>query len=251
MEHVVKHRVRTLVFAVIATAAMTGQAWAQARPVQEATDKGTGAIVRIFRTDRGPRVDLVAPNIQVRKEMLDGRVRTTLSDSRESLVIESGPGSLIVMTSAGQVKAVGDDAAAYDRAQQLVARSPLTTKAAALIGKLTFGDTSPVQPLLLSTRAFLLSAKGDNSGAKELMSWTRRVRTNPGISKVSLMQKTPTQCWDAYGDELVNAYTDFAYCYTHLKWYDLFGDKGCAVVYEVRILAAFAWYLNCVAIRPS
>lgn len=251
MEHVVKHRVRPLVFAVVAIAAVAGRASAQGRPVQEAKDAGTGAVVRIFRTEHGPRIDLVGRTVQVRKELIDGRVKTTLSDGRESLVIEAGPGALSVVSAAGRVKAAGKDVAAYDRAQQLVARSPLTRKATTLIGQLTFGDTSPIQPLLLSTRAFLLSASGDRSGTDDLVSWTRRVRATQRVSKVSLAQRTPTQCWEAYGNEIVDAYTEYAYCATHLKWYDIFGEKGCAVVYEARIIGAFAWYFNCVAIRPG
>ena len=132
----------------------------------------------------------------------------------------------------------------------------MAKRAAALIGRLSFGDSSPIQPLLLTTRAFLLAAAKDNSGLQELMAWMKAARSRTQIVPVSLpmgTQKSSSQCWKEYSDELLATYDDFVDCMNHIKWYDpFFPIQRCEVTYEARIVAAFAGWMNCLGVmEPS
>jgi hypothetical protein len=231
----------TVVFAA-AFAAMTGQAFAQSTPLLQSTDRATGAVVKVYRTVTGPRLDVVSPSVSLTKHMGQGGVIvTTLGDGKESLRIEISEARMVVSGTRGNATAAAGDQAAAARARDLVAKSPLTKRAAALIGKMGFGDTSPVQPLLLTTRAFLLAASQDGSGMTDLKNWMKNSRTR--------VQKSSSQCWKEYGDEILSAYDDFVVCFNNIKWYDpFFPVQRCEVVYEARILAAFAGWMNCLGV---
>ena len=241
-------------FVLMALAVMTvlggfaGPASAQDRLVQESRDPMTGSVAKVYRTSHGPRIDLLATGLLIRKEVVEGRVKTTITSGRNSLVIEAGPQFMSVATAGRRVVATAADPAPLETATRLVADSPLAAKAAALIGKLGFGDRSPLQPLLLTTRAFLLAARNDASGARELSVWMGKARSAARVVPVSFGQRTPSECWKAYGDAIVDAYTDYVDCVQHLRWYDIFGEKGCAVIYEVKIIGAFTWWADCVSL---
>jgi hypothetical protein len=55
----------------------------------------------------------------------------------------------------------------------------------------------------------------------------------------------PGECWDAYAREAVEIYDDYMQCLIGLKWYDVFGSTGCALVYTVRAEGAMWWFINC------
>jgi len=237
----------------VAFAAMTGEGFAQSTPLLQSTDRATGAVVKVYRTVTGPRLDVVSPSVSLTKYMGQGGVIvTTLGDGKESLRIEISEARMVVSGTRGTATAAAGDQAAAVRARDLVARSPLTKRAAALIGKMGFGDTSPVQPLLLTTRAFLLAASKDGSGMTDLKNWMKNSRTRVQVVTASLpmaAQKSSSQCWKEYGDEILAAYDDFVVCFNNIKWYDpFFPVQRCEVVYEARILAAFAGWMNCLGV---
>jgi hypothetical protein len=173
----------------VVLAGVAGRASAQDRLAQESRDPITGSVAKVYRTSHGPRIDLVATGLLVRKEVVEGRVKTTITSGRNSLVIEAGPQFMSVATAGQRVVATAADPAPLEKATRLVANSPLAARAAALIGKLGFGDRSPLQPLLLTTRAFLLAARNDASGARELSNWMGKARSAARIVPVSLTQR--------------------------------------------------------------
>ncbi len=232
--------------ALVATAA-PALALAQDRVTQQAKDPVTGALVRLYETKTGPRVVVETPAVTLRKELSGGTVITTLTGGRESLVIEADGSTLTVTGTRGHVVVSGEDRAGLERAKRLVAQSPLSTRAAALIARMGFGDAAALQPLLLTTRAFLLAAADDESGTLELKAWVRKARMRTQVINTGGGQKTPSECWKEYGNEVLAAYDDFLDCINHIKWWDpLFPIQRCEVVYEVRIIGAFAWYADCV-----
>jgi hypothetical protein len=225
------------------------RALAQDRLVHQATDPATGAVARLFQTSAGPRLEVESSDITLGKQVSDGRVVTTLRHGRQSLVIEADASALSVSGSGGRAVARPGDEAGMRRARQIVAHSPLTARAVSLIARMGFGDASALQPLLLTTRALLLSASEDESGTMELREWVRRLRQRARVVKISEEQRTPTECWKAYGDELLAAYDDFVDCINNIKWWDPFVPvQRCEVIYEVRIVGAFAWYASCVSL---
>ena len=253
MENVVKTYRKQ--FVVMAVAVMTvvgglaGRASAQDRLVQESRDPNTGSVAKVYLTLNGPRLDLLGANLQIRKEVVEGRVRTAITSGRDSLVIEAGPEFVSVATKGRTVVVTAQNPAPLATTKRLVAESPLAARAAALIAKLGFGDRSPIQPLLLTTRAFLLAARDDTSGGRELAAWITRTRSAAHVIPAAFGQKTPTQCWNAYGDELVDAYTEYVQCIQSIRWYEVFGMERCGAIYEMRILGAFTWWASCVSLR--
>ena len=164
-------------------------------------------------------------------------------------MIEADGSTLAVTGTRGQV-VVSRPAIepAMERAKRLVAQSPLSARAAALIGQMGFGEAAALQPLLLTTRAFLLAAADDESGTRELKEWVRKARLRAQVIKHGGAQKTPSECWKEYGDEVLAAYDDFVDCINNIKWWDPFLPvQRCEVVYEARIIGAAAWYTDCVS----
>ena len=253
MENVVNTYIKqfalTALSGMVVLGGFAGRASAQDRLVQESRDPNTGSVAKVYLTPSGTRIDLQAPGLGIRKELIEGRVRTTITSGRDSLVIEAGPQFVSVATKGRTAVATAANPAPLATTKRLVAESPLAARAAALIAKIGFGDRSPLQPLLLTTRAFLLAARDDASGGRELAAWMANVRNTPRVIPASFGQKTPTECWNAYGDELVNAYTDYIDCVQGIRWYSLYTEKGCAMIYELRILGAFTWWASCVSLR--
>jgi len=75
-----------------------------------------------------------------------------------------------------------------------------------------------------------------------------RARNRNAIVKVGFQDRTPTQCWEAYMAEMDAAWADFETCMNSRRWYHVFGGYGCSVPYELRIVGAFTWYLDCVSL---
>lgn len=239
----------TLALAIVAltSAAHVTPAAAQDRLIQEATDRGTGAALRVYSTASGPRLEMQTPTLLLQKQVMQDRVMTTLKGRGDTLVIDLGAASVSVLSNKQRVVASTDNRVQLERARQLIANSSLAARAADLIGRIGFGTHSAIQPLLLTTRAFLLAARNDDRGARELNTWMRNLK-QPQAVPIAFAQRTPSDCWKAYGDEILDAYLDYIECVKNLTWYDIFGEKGCAVVYEVRILGAFTWYSGCVSL---
>ena len=237
----------------IACLAVAAPVLAQSKPIFQSTDRATGAVIKVFRTLDGPRLEVQADTMTMTKVLGPGAVVvTTLSDGKESLRIESGQEQMTVRSPHGNVSAPAGDRAAADRARELVAKSPLTKRAATLIGKLGFGDSSPITPVLLTTRAFLLAATRDGAGFTELKNWMNRTRSRSSVTSVALpmgAQKSSSQCYKEYGDELLATYDEFVECIKSVKWYDpFFPRERCEFMYEVRILAAFAGWMSCLGV---
>ena len=235
--------------------AIASGAVAQETPLVQSTDRATGAVVKVYRTVTGPRLDVVSPAITLSKYMGQGGVIvTTLRDDQESLRIEVTESRMVVSGTRGKATAAAGDATAAARARDLVAKSPLTKRAAALIAKMGFGTDSTVQPLLLTTRAFLLAAMKDGSGMADLKKWMSATRARTHVVPVSLpaasvQSKSSSQCWKEYGDELLAAFDDFVDCFNNIKWWDpFFPVQRCEIVYEARILAAFAGWMSCLGV---
>ena len=237
-------QVLSLVAAIVVAAA---PAAAQDRLLQEERDAVTNATVRVFKTSRGPRIDVEAPAIRLRKQ-LDGRkVITSLSGGGESLVIEFDNRTLTVSGTFGTVSGAQSDDAAFRRVREIAARSPLTRRAASLIARMGYGPNSPIQPMLLTTRMFLLMLTDDPSGVREIGNWVRDMRARVSVVRASLdEERTPSECWKEYTKEAVAAWIEFEQCMEDTSWWDLFSQAGCTAIYDLRALGAFSWWLDCV-----
>lgn len=240
------------VLATMALVATSVRALAQTTPIYASQDQPTGATVRVTRAQTGPKLEIDAPTLSLSKELTATRtIVTTLRDRNESLRIEVTENAMVVTGARGRVTAPAGDVVAAERARVLVAQSPLSKRAASLIGKMDLGAATPIAPLLLTTRAFLLMANGDASGVRDLNTWMAS-RTRAVVRLASLPvtpQKSSTQCYDEYSNELLAAYDQFTDCMKNIKWYDpFFPVERCEVTYETRILAAFAAWMHCIGV---
>jgi hypothetical protein len=248
---------QTILTAMVAMVliATSARALAQIAPAYATKDRSTGATVKVFRTPTGTRIDLDSPTVSLTKQLTTARaIVTTVHDSRESIRIEVNETGMQVTSARGQILAATGNSAAAERARALVAQSPLSKKVAELIGKMDLGMASPMTPLLLTTRAFFLSANRDASGVRDLNTWMRS-RPRPDVVRVSLPiapQKSSTQCYDEYSNELLAAYDQFDDCMKHIKWWDpFFPIERCEVTYETRILGAFAGWMHCLGLTDA
>jgi hypothetical protein len=243
-----KKMVHVLGVLAIIVGGLVGPAFAQDRLMQEAKDSVTGARLRVFSTANGPRLELQTPAVLLQKQVFKDHVVTTIKGGGESLSINLGQSSVSVVSNRATVVAAHTDANLLERARLLIANSPIAARAADVIGRIGYGSHSAIQPLLLTTRAFLLAARRDDRGSREVQDYMHSLKSRDKVVTVGLGQRTPSDCWKAYSEEILDAYTEYVDCVNNLHWYSPFGETGCAVVYEVRITGAFTWYAGCVSL---
>ena len=223
-----------------------GPASAQDRLIQEAKDSATKATLRLYRTSGGPRLDVDTPALQLRKQMIGNKVVTSLRGGGQSLIIEFDGQTFSVASGASKASTPRHDQAGFERVRQLVVNSPLTKRATTLIARIGFGESSPIQPMLLTTRMFLLSLANDQSGVREMSDWVRHARTRLAVVKTAAGQKSPTECWNAYAKEAIEAWIEYEQCMKDAPWWNLLAEAGCTLIYDMRALGAFSWWLDCV-----
>jgi hypothetical protein len=221
---------------------------AQGRLVDQATDRVTGAVIRVYKTPQGSRVDVVGKDVELRKELMGTTVVTTVKTAGDWLTIRAETNKLTVSGRRSSAFVSRTDQTGASAVSQIVAASEAARRAAVLIGRLGLGEQSPLRPVLMTTRAMFMAAGGDETGTRELVRWIReeRVRT----VRVGWQERTPTECWREYQKECAAAFDDMGYCLDHVKWWNPFGGLGCEVTYDLRLLGAFTWYLNCVKLLP-
>ena len=231
-----------LVVALMATAA--SPVIAQDRLVQQATDPATGAVIRIYKTQQGSRIDVVGKDVELRKELVGSTVITTAKTSGDSLTVRAEVDKLTVSGTRGSAFISAANQSGEAAVRSTVARSPAAQRAAELIGRLGLGPMSPIRPTLMATRAMFMDARGDSSGTRELVQFVRGsyVRT----VRVSAQDRTPSECWAEYQKEVLQAFDDMGHCIDNVQWWNPFGNMGCSLIYDLRLVGAFTWYLNCV-----
>ena len=234
---------------------------AQERLVHQEVDRSTSAVVRVFKTTDGGRIEVVTPALMVIKSISGNRVVTRLSEGGDQLVISMDRDTMAVSTGAVNVTAARTDRGRLERGRQLIAASRVGRHAAALIGKLGLRSETPIQPLLLTTRAFILAAAGDGDGGRDLARWARQTAVAASARPVALkvawtgQEKeqdkgmTPTDCWNAYTKEAIAAYIEYEDCMRDLKWWQFLDEAACAAIYDMRAIGAFSWWMKCVALN--
>jgi hypothetical protein len=234
---------------------------AQERLVHQEVDRNTSAVIRVFKTVEGGRIELVTPALKVTKSISGNRVVTRMTEGREQLVISMDRDTVAVSTGAATVTAARSDRTRLERERQLIAASGVGRHAAALIGRLGLGSATPIQPLLLTTRAFILAAAGNGDGGRALAQWARQAALVASARPVALKvawadpeqekssSSSPTDCWNAYSKEAIAAYIEYEECMKPLSWWEFLDEAACATVYDMRAVGAFSWWMKCVALN--
>lgn len=216
------------------------------RLIHVVKDPATKADVRIY--EAGPNdltLEVAQGALSVSKRLTNGRAITTVRDGRNEVrlsfdraqfVIDDGRGPLVIA------------AGSTDGARQIQARigqSSLVRRGADLIGRVNAQTNSPLAHQLRSTRALLLLMVGDTSGRDELAAYMRRLSAAK-VRPVSL--QSPTDCWNQYAQEAIGAWMEYEQCYAAIPWWDVLGMLACDVIYDMRAIGAFSWWVHCVAL---
>jgi len=248
-------RGRAIVVLAASVAALSGMARAtraaeapQGRVVQQAVDPKTGAVVRVYRAAATETtIEVVSGELRLQKRVAGDRSEVAVSRGRDQVKFVSTPAGITVSRGPEIVEVTRTHRERGQAARALLAASPAVHEAADLLGKLGLGPHSPVRGSLMLTRAVLLSTWDDRSGFEDLRNWTRSAGSGLRLTTVAT-QWTASQCWAYYAVEAIQAYDEYVECAGDLEWYDLLDLAGCALVYDVRAVGAFAWWLNCVSL---
>jgi hypothetical protein len=232
---------------------------AQERLVHQEVDRNTHAVVRVFKTTDGGRIEVATPALKITKSISGDRVVTRMTEGVDQLVISMDRTTMAVSTGAASLTTARSDRPKAERGRQLIASSSVGQHAATLIGKLGLGSATPIQPLLLTTRAFILAAAGNGDGGEALARWARQAaldaNARPAVLKVAWTDKdqekgsSPTDCWNAYSKEAIAAYMEYEDCMKGLAWWQFLEEAACATVYDMRAIGAFSWWMKCVALN--
>ncbi len=249
--------VRTCVLtAVIAATAVTVRPAAAAdRIIHHAIDRATGAVVRVVQTSTGQRVEVESANLLVSRQTAPARITTVIRDQRDELVVSFEHGRLTVSSPAGRLSATRVQVTQMAAARRMIDGFPGSRKALSMLNKLAFGPEVPVLPLLVTTRSFLQAVTASAPSQRHDAVVNNWMNATTRVTKVTFGQearksgdRTPTECWEAYAKEAIQAYIEYEDCVKDLSWYEFLDMTACATIYDVRAIGAFSWWMRCVSI---
>jgi hypothetical protein len=222
------------------------QADAQATSrVHRVTDPETGAEVRVSQTPAGSLfMEIAAPGVTVTKHAANGTVSTVVRVAKDELRIDASRSSVVVSTGGRRVEATPARLDQLKVAQTVIARSPAAIQAVRLLGRISFGHYSPLTMAILSTRNMLLGSGDVSAGRRQLGTIMEDVVAQMRPVRVAL-QDSPTDCWNKYVKEALLAWKEYEDC---LESSGFFGDFACDILYDMRAIGAFTWWMKCVAI---
>ena len=105
--------------------------------------------------------------------------------------------------------------------------------------------------MLLTTRMFLLALTNDQSGVREMSAWIRQARTRLTVVKAAYDQRGADGLLERVRKEAIAAWIEYEQCMKDAPWWNLLAEAGCTLIYDMRALGAFSWWLDCVKITES
>jgi len=221
-------------------------------PVYRHVDRGTGAEVRLYRptADRAA-VEVVATDLLIVKSLAPGRTETRIVGSGEDLTITLDRAGVAVTDSRLPLTADGSTTEGLRQARGRIQSSTAVRRAVRLLGQMDVRDTSPISHTLLVTRALLGSALGEPDADDALRSWSKRAGPGVRLVRAAAQQQPdgPTDCWTSYVMEAITAWIEYEDCVDSEEWWDIPGMLGCLLIYDIRAIGAFSWWVSCVGFR--
>ena len=216
-------------------------------PLWRRVDPSTGAQVTVYRgTGRNVAIDVAGREVSVRKELRGAVVETVIRTPREQVSVRFD-GTVLRVAGAGRTLSTSvTDSQGMETVRRRLAASDAISKALTLLGQVNLGMRSPEAHLILTTRVMLFRLLNRDEGRIELARWYDEAATAPKVVRVGDDELTPTECWEAYSREAIAAVDDYRDCLRSKKWYDILGQEACELIYDLRALAAFSWWIRCV-----
>lgn len=216
--------------------------------VQRFRDPGTGTEVRVFRGTAGDLgIELGDRSVLIRKELIGARVITAITTPTDRFRIEMAAAGITITTPAGRITVAPGQAAAAATVKDLAIRSDAVADALAFLSRVNLGPRSPLGHIVLVTRAMLGSMRDSRGAGVALARWVEATRQTQHLSQVG-QTMGPGDCWDQYAKEAIAAATELEDCERNVQWWDYFGYHRCNLIYEMRAIGAFSWWLKCVSL---
>jgi hypothetical protein len=229
---------------VVAGGAVRAEAQATSR-VHRATDPVTGAEVRVSQTPAGSLfMEIAAPGVTVTKHAVNGTVSTVVRVAKDELRIDASRSGVTVSSGGRRVEATSARPERFKDARAMIAQSTAAAQAVRLLGRISLGQHSPLTLAILSTRNMLLGPSEVTAGRQELGGLIEQGFRQLRTVRVAI-QESPTDCWDKYVREALFAWKEYEDC---LESSGFWGDFACDILYDMRAIGAFTWWMKCVAI---
>jgi hypothetical protein len=227
-------------------------------PVFRVVDAATGATVSVFRPapDRAV-VEVVSGEVTIVKSLAPGVAETRVISRREDLTVRLSRAGVSVRDARLGLTADGIDQAGLTRARTRLQASRAVREAIGLLEHLELGEDSPVGYTLRATRALLESAVTITRTASGMATSRTGSLSAPRLADSGLRGgdqeaaegDSPTDCWEAYTKEAIEAWIEYEQCVDSEEWYDALGLVSCLTIYEMRAIGAFSWWVSCVGFR--
>lgn len=214
--------------------------------MQRVTDPGTGLQIQVLQGPGPGEVSVEMGNgtVGIQQKYANGRSTTVLTTPAERISMTLGLDGIVVVGSGERVTASARDSRQVARLSQTLDGSDAVHRAIDLLGRVRLGDRSPVGHVLLLTRAVLQSASGDASGGRALARWVQTASAGLRVHQ-SAFRDGPGDCWDEYVKEAIEAWDEYCDCVAN----GVLNPDECTVIYDLRAIGDFSWWVTCVGIR--
>ena len=244
-------------FVAMAAVSRPAEASGPDAPIWRRVDAGTGAEVRIYRgSGLDTAVEVVNPHVAIRRALVGRISETAIRTPADAISLRTDGRTLTIAGRGGTLRTSLANAADFERVRDRLRRSAAFAAGLDLLARLDRDARSPEMHLLMSTRATLLSLLNDESGRREYVRWVQRTPTPRTVRVVDdemLLEGektwTASECWAEYQKEAIATALDYEECVKDLEWYHVIEREGCRLVYELRAMAAFAWWIKCVSFK--
>ena len=237
-----------MVCLVVPALARAGGSDPRGRLVDRVKDAASGGEVRVYAA--GPQditMEIAAKGVTITRHFVGTGSETTVATAGDRVVLAVDRGRFAVTTNEGVMRLSQPTIAQAEIVRDRVRRSPAMQRALSLLERMRVSPTLPIAPLVWSARLVVQGAMGnlERLPPAPRLAVTARTRLLP----IALDQNGPGYCWDEYAREAIEAFMEFEDCLRNLRWWEFWGDDACWLVYDMRAIGAFAWWIKCVGLN--
>jgi hypothetical protein len=221
-------------------------------------DRATGASISLFRPEPTVAVIQVATaQLTILKRLSPGRAETRIVTAAEDLTMTLDATGVAVRDARLGLTAGGADPSGLQQARTRLQASAAVRDALGLLDGLEPVAGSPISHTLLVTQAMLESALNRPSPGADLEMWARRPHRQLPVRTIAWQdgqealeaQEGPSDCWNEYVFEAIAAWIQYEQCVDAEEWWDAPGLLSCLLIYDMRAIGAFSWWVSCVGFR--
>jgi hypothetical protein len=227
-------------------------------PAYRTVDRATGARISLSRPGKDQAViEVTTGRLSILKRLSPGRAETRIVSPAEDLTMTLDESGVVVRDARLGLVAGGTDQIGLTQARTRLQASAAVREALKLLDALEPVSGSPISQTLLVTQAMFESALDRPDAGADLELWARRPQRRRQLRTVAWQDgqeaqqaaEGPTDCWNDYAFEAIAAWIEYEQCVDAEEWWDAPGLLGCLLIYEMRAIGAFSWWVSCVGFR--